>query len=156
MMKNFDVRKYTIPLAKDYLRVPFTKRAKYALVTIKKFLEKNTRVERGKVLIGEELNQHIWSRGIKNPPRRVKVEVKKRGEDELIVNLEGASLEIKKKEKKEEDKGKSKNDKKEPKGKKEEVKEEKKEETIMTKPVKEKKPASKLVVKKTSKSINKY
>jgi len=104
MTKNFEIRKYNIRLTKDGLKAPVTKRAKRAVVTVKRFIEKNTRAERGDVIIGNELNNELWKNGIKNPPRKVKVFVQKIKDDKVFVNLEGASIWVEKKkvEKKEE------------------------------------------------------
>ncbi len=109
MIKNFDTRKYNIHLTKDGQKVPVTKRAKRALVTIKKFVEKNVRAEQGKVLIGTELNEALWSKGLKNPPSKVSVFVQNIKDGRVFVNLEGAPVWVKK-EKKEEKKEEKKKD----------------------------------------------
>ena len=100
-MKDFDVRKYNIRLRKDGIKAPMTERSKRAVVTIKKFIEKNTRALRGNVLIGEELNELIWSRGIRNTPTKVSVFVQKLKKDKVFVNLQGSALRIEKEKKKE-------------------------------------------------------
>jgi ribosomal protein L31E len=106
-MKDFEIRKYIIRLRKDGLKAPRTERSKRAVVTIKKFIEKNTRAKKGDVLIGEELNTMIWSRGIKNTPTKVSVFVQKLKDGKAFVNLEGKPLRIEK-EKKVEKKDKNK------------------------------------------------
>ena len=88
MIKKFEIRKYNIRLTKDGLKAPLTRRSKRTLVTVKKFIEKNTRVERGNIIIGNELNEKLWSRGIKNPPRKVTVFVQKIDEERVFVNIE--------------------------------------------------------------------
>jgi ribosomal protein L31E len=93
-MKEFEVRKYNINLRKDGLKAPKTERSKRAVVTIKKFVEKNTRAKRGDVLIGEELNNHLWEKGIKNTPGKVSVFVQKLKSNKVFVNLEGKPLKI--------------------------------------------------------------
>ncbi len=93
-MKEFEVRKYNINLRKDGLKAPKTERSKRAVVTIKKFVEKNTRAKRGDVLIGEELNNYLWEKGIKNTPGKVSVFVQKLKSNKVFVNLEGKPLKI--------------------------------------------------------------
>ncbi|MDD4353650.1 MAG: 50S ribosomal protein L31e [Candidatus Nanoarchaeia archaeon] len=104
-MKDFEVRKYIIRLKKMGLKSPSDERSKRAIVTIKQFIEKNTRAKKGDVLIGEELNNAIWSKGIKNPPTKVSIFVQKLKNDKVFVNLEGKPLRIEK-EKKDEKKDK--------------------------------------------------
>ena len=82
-MKDFEIRKYIIKLRKDGLKAPMTERSKRAIVTIKKFIEKNTRAKKGNVLIGEELNEAVWSQGIKNTPTKVSVFVQKLKDDRV-------------------------------------------------------------------------
>lgn len=100
MVKNFDTRKYTINLRRDFLTVPKHKRSKRCIVTIKKFVEKHTRVRKGSVIIGRELNELLWSKGDKNPPGKVRVFVQKLDNNKVFVNLEGLKIRKKKKEEK--------------------------------------------------------
>lgn len=154
-MKDFEIRKYIIRLRKDGLKSPMTERSKRAIVTVKRFIEKNTRVKRGNVLIGEELNEIIWSNGISNTPTKVSVFVQKLKEDKVFVNLEGKPLRIEK------EKKVDKKDKKEEKSledltaesKTDDNKLEKKEEINSTKKVKDE--ASKKPVAKFDKNLNK-
>lgn len=104
-VKDFETRKYIIKLRKAGLKSPNDERSKRAVVTIKQFIEKNTRAKKGDVLIGEELNNALWSRGIKSPPGKVSVFVQKLKNDKVFVNLEGKPLRIEK-EKKEDKKDK--------------------------------------------------
>ncbi len=106
MVKDFDIRKYTIRLTKYVLKYPYTKRADGAIVAIKKFVEKHTRAERGKVIIGNELNNEIWKNGRKNPPHKVNVFVQNLKDGRVFVNLENAPKmeKVKEEEKKVEEK----------------------------------------------------
>ena len=99
-MKDFDVRQYSIRLRKDGLKAPATIRSKRAIVTVKKFIEKNTRAKTGDVLIGEELNNIIWNKGIRNPPTKVDIFVQRLKNGKVFVNLQGKALRIEKEEKK--------------------------------------------------------
>lgn len=68
---------YTIPL-RDAYKAPRPVRARKAITYLKGYLKKHLKTE--DVLIGPGLNHEIWSRGIKKPPRKVKVTVKKEDE----------------------------------------------------------------------------
>ncbi len=65
-------RLYTIPL-RDAWNVAIKKRSKRAMSVIRIFAERHMKTD--SVKIGAELNHLIWSRGIKNPPRKVKVQM---------------------------------------------------------------------------------
>ena len=83
-------RIYTIKLGKAYEK-PRTKRARYAILLIKKFVEKHFRVEKDMVLIDQNLNEVIWERGIKRPPRKVRVLISKFKDGKVKVSLITAS-----------------------------------------------------------------
>ena len=70
-------RIYTIPLRGAYeksMRI----RSRYAVDIVRSFLK--THMKTGEVLIGKNLNEAIWERGMKKPPRRVKVSAIKEGD----------------------------------------------------------------------------
>lgn len=73
-------RTYTIPLRTAYY-VPRSKRTPRAMRFIREFLTRHLKSD--KIIITQELNEIIWSRGIQKPPRRIKVKVTK--DDEGIV-----------------------------------------------------------------------
>lgn len=139
------MRKYVIPLTRDGLKAPFTERSKRAVVTIKKFVEKHTRVEKGKVIIGTELNRELWKRGIKKPPKKVKVFVQRLKDNKVFVNLEGAPMKVEKKkdEKKEKKKEEKSLEELTKEGKKPEKEKKKKEKKSKKKPSKPKKKKEK-------------
>jgi len=64
-------RTYTIPLRRDFIKVPKHRRAKRAVSEIKSFLVKHMKAD--EVKIGKNLNLSVWKNGIKNPPGKVKV-----------------------------------------------------------------------------------
>ena len=69
-------RVYTIPLRKAYeksLRV----RSKRAVGIVRSFLK--THMKTSEVLLGKNLNEAIWERGMKKPPRKEKVSAIKEG-----------------------------------------------------------------------------
>jgi len=72
-----DEKVYTIPL-RDAFYSSRTKRTKKAVNIIRNFLKRHTKVE--DIKIDKSLNEAIWKRGIKKPPRRIKVKVVKEDE----------------------------------------------------------------------------
>lgn len=62
---------YTIPLG-DVYKQPWSKRAKKAVRMVREFLERHTKKE---VKIAGDVNEAIWSRGMKHPPRKIRVNV---------------------------------------------------------------------------------
>ena len=82
-------RLYTIPL-RDAWNVSIKKRSKRAMSVIRIFAERHMKTD--SVKIGAELNHLIWSRGIKNPPRKVKVQmVPKKTDDAEVVWVDVAT-----------------------------------------------------------------
>lgn len=85
---------YTIPLRKEWLKVPIYKRSRKSITAIKQFLLRHLKKE---VKIGPYLNEFIWKQGNRHPPARVKVRVEE--EDKiLIAELINAPRKEKKKE----------------------------------------------------------
>jgi len=62
---------YTIPLS-DVYGQPWSKRARKATRMVREFLQKHTKKE---VKIAGDVNEAIWSRGMKHPPRKIRVNV---------------------------------------------------------------------------------
>ena len=115
-----DEKVYTIPL-RDAWKGPCKKRAKKCMYVIREFVKRHMKTE--KVKIGTALNHEIWCRGIKNPPRKLKVQVVPH-EGVVWVELQGVKLELKKKEDKKKDaSAEESKETKKPVGKKEEGKE---------------------------------
>ncbi|VVB83706.1 50S ribosomal protein L31e [uncultured archaeon] len=78
-------REYVIPLRTRWKIVPTYKRANKAVKTIKEFLVKHMKIrdrDLDKVRVDKYLNEAIWSRGIKNPPAKIKVKAIK--EDDIV------------------------------------------------------------------------
>jgi len=142
-------RIYTIPLRREFLKVPKYKRAKKAVTAVKQYLKKH--IKSDDIKIGKSLNLNIWKHGIKNPPHHVKVEVTSDDEGIITAELFGAPKPIVKEESK-------KNKKEELKDKLEEVKEPKKEsqaEKETKKPAENKKEVKEETKIKQSKTISK-
>lgn len=89
-------RTYTIPLRKEWQKAPRYRRAKKAVNAVKAFLIKHMKADEKNVKIGKYLNKELWKHGMKNPPIKIRINVKK--DDKGIVNAElvGAPEEKKK------------------------------------------------------------
>ncbi len=86
-------REYTIPLRREFLKVPRYKRANKAIKAIKQFLVKHMKVydrDLNKIKIDKYVNEEIWFRGIKKPPVRIKIKAKK--DENGIVRVELAEI----------------------------------------------------------------
>ncbi|EGD74979.1 60S ribosomal protein L31 [Salpingoeca rosetta] len=78
-------REFTIHLHKRIHGIGFKRRAPRAISEIRKFATKHMGTT--DVRIHADLNKFIWSRGIRNVPRRVRVRIsRKRNEDEEAEN----------------------------------------------------------------------
>jgi len=84
-------RVYTIPLREAW-KGAYKRRAKKAIIFIKAFITRHMKAEN--VKIGTELNHAVWERGIKNPPRKVKVQAVEH-EGSVWVELQGVELKFK-------------------------------------------------------------
>jgi large subunit ribosomal protein L31e len=73
-------RVYVVPLGLAFEAPPY-RRAKVAIRMIKEFTTRHMKAS--DVKIKEEVNMLIWARGIKKPPRRVRLEME-RDEDGLV------------------------------------------------------------------------
>lgn len=67
-------RIYNVPLSDAYLttRVKATKRA---MVILRKFIKRHAKVDEKNIKVSSKLNQYVWFRGRKKPPRHVKIKV---------------------------------------------------------------------------------
>lgn len=97
-------RTYIIPLRRQWLKVQRYKRAKKAVRGVKDFLARHMKQEDPDMIkMGPFLNEAIWTRGIRNPPHKVKVSVVKEDDGTVKVELFGHKyIDKVKKEKKEE------------------------------------------------------
>ncbi len=90
-----------VPLRKIKKKVPRWKRAPRAAKFLKEFVAKQAKAE--KVIVGPEVNEKIWERGIEKPPSRIRVRVRVEEEDGArvaYVNLPPEEMPKKPKEKK--------------------------------------------------------
>ncbi len=91
----------TVPLRKIKKKVPRWKRAPRAAKFLKEFVAKQAKAER--VIIGPEVNEKIWKRGIEKPPSRIRVHVRVEEEEGAriaYVNLPPEEMPKKPREKK--------------------------------------------------------
>ena len=86
-------RLYTIPLRKEFSKVPRWKRAKKSITAIKEFAIRHMKGKEAR--ISNKLNELIWSMGGKNVIPKVKVKMKKE-EDIVYVRLPEEKEEVKK------------------------------------------------------------
>jgi len=73
-------RTYVVPLGVVYEAPPY-RRAKKAIAVIREFATRHMKARQ--VSIDSEVNELIWARGIKHPPRRVTLEME-RDEDGVV------------------------------------------------------------------------
>jgi len=88
-------RIYTIPLSRAWISPP-KRRAPRAIRIVKSFIQKHMKIkteaeeegeEPEKLVLSNEVNQKIWSRGIKEPPRNIRVRAVKDKEGVITVYL---------------------------------------------------------------------
>jgi len=88
-------RIYTIPLSRAWISPP-KKRAPRAVRIVRSFIQKHMKIkteveeegeEPEKLVLSNEVNQKIWSRGIKEPPRNIRVRAVKDKEGVITVYL---------------------------------------------------------------------
>lgn len=76
-------REYTIPLRKEWTKVPSYKRTSKAVKAIKEFIAKHMKVvnrDINNVKIDSYLNNEVWHRGVSTPPANITVKATKKGE----------------------------------------------------------------------------
>ena len=78
-------RTYNIPLRREWLKAPMYKRAKKAVLATKQFLVRHMKSE--DIRLSNDLNHHLWERGIKNPPHHVAVIARKDDQGKVVATL---------------------------------------------------------------------
>jgi len=66
-------RIYVVPIRKVKKIVPRWKRAPRAARFVREFIAKHTKAD--EVIIGTDVNEKIWERGIEKPPSKLRVKV---------------------------------------------------------------------------------
>ena len=130
-------RVYTINLGKVWLS-PNNQRAKRAINMIKEFATHHMKSEN--VKIEEDVSHLVWARGIRHPPRKIRVKLTKDDDGNILISKyeEEKKVEEKSKGKKADKKTEKKQDKKEEKKIEETPKETKVEEKVEEKPIENK------------------
>ena len=91
-------REYIVPLRKEWLKVPEYKRANKAVKALKGFIAKHMKIyDRGlrKIKVDNLVNNEIRFRGMKKPPAKIKVKVKKYDNDIVRVELVDIPVHVK-------------------------------------------------------------
>lgn len=76
-MANANEQIMNVPLRKEYLKAPRWNRTKKAVIALRQYIAKKTRVEPKNVKIGLFVNELMWEKGIQKPPHHVQVKVLK-------------------------------------------------------------------------------
>ena len=74
-------RTYTVPLGVVFETQPY-RRSKKAIIVIREFATRHMKANQ--VSVDTEVNEMIWSKGIKHPPRRITLEME-RDEDGVVT-----------------------------------------------------------------------
>jgi large subunit ribosomal protein L31e len=93
-------RIYTVPLAKA-IAVPRYRRAEKAITILREFVQRHMKPEA--IIIDTTVNEAIWARGIKKPPRKIRVRLSKDEEGTVTVTLAEAEVDVKEEEAEEEE-----------------------------------------------------
>ncbi len=84
-------RTYTVPLRSGFAKTPRYRRTNRAVRTLRDFLVRHMKAPAEQIKIGQHLNEFLWQDGIRSPPPRVTITVRK--DDEGIVRAELAGKE---------------------------------------------------------------
>ncbi len=77
-------RIYTVPLGRAWV-VPRYRRAEKAVTVLRKFVQRH--MKPSSIIIDTKVNEAIWSRGIENPPRKIRVKLSKDEDGAVTVTL---------------------------------------------------------------------
>jgi len=77
-------RTYVVPLGVVFEAPPY-RRAKKAIIVIKAFATRHMKAT--EVKIDSEVNELVWARGIRHPPRRLTLEMERDEDGIVTVNL---------------------------------------------------------------------
>lgn len=89
---NKNEREYVIPLRPEWRKVPRYQKTNKAVKAIKEFVVRHMKIrdrDLNKVKVDKFLNEILWSRGIRHPPTKIKVKVKRDGD---IVRVEAVDI----------------------------------------------------------------
>jgi len=83
-------RIYTVPLGKVWAWR--RNRAARAMRILRDFISRHMKAE--EVIIGNDVNEEIWRRGMQKPPRKIRVKAEKDSEGKVTVSLAERGVEI--------------------------------------------------------------
>ncbi|MDW0156143.1 MAG: 50S ribosomal protein L31e [Nitrososphaeraceae archaeon] len=83
MSEDNSTRIYTVNLAKAW-DTPKYRRTDRVINIIKEFTQRH--MQTNKVKIDQDLNRDIWSRGKRNPPRKIRLRMIKEDDDTVVVS----------------------------------------------------------------------
>jgi len=81
-------REYTIPLRKEWMKVPRYRKTNKAVKAVKEFLVRHMKIrdrDLNKIKVDRYVNELLWMRGVKNPPSKIKIKAIKEGD---VVRVE--------------------------------------------------------------------
>jgi large subunit ribosomal protein L31e len=79
-----EVRIYTIPLRRAWIAQKY-RRAEKAITVLRSFVKRHMKPT--EIIIEPEVNEVIWARGIRNPPRKIRVQLSKDADGVVTVSL---------------------------------------------------------------------
>jgi len=79
-------RIYTVPLGRVWIG-PRQKRAPRAIRLLRSFILRHMKIDEDSLKISNEVNEHLWRRGIQKPPRKIRVRAIKDSEGIVTVRL---------------------------------------------------------------------
>ncbi len=77
-------RIYTVPLGRAWIVQKF-RRAERAVMVLREFSERH--MKPSELIIDPTVNEAIWARGIKNPPRKIRVRMTKDSDGVVTVTM---------------------------------------------------------------------
>lgn len=80
---SVEERIYTVPLARAWVSQKH-RRAERAVSLLRAFAKRHMKPTA--IIIDPEVNEEIWSRGIRNPPRRIRVRMSKDSEGVVTIS----------------------------------------------------------------------
>lgn len=81
---SVEERIYTVPLGKAWVAPPY-KRSERVVALLRKFVQRHMKPE--EILIDPKVNEVIWAKGIRKPPRKLRVRLSKDDEGTVTVSL---------------------------------------------------------------------
>lgn len=86
---SVEERIYTVPLGRAWIGEKY-KRANKAMSLLKKFVKRH--MKSTDIIIQPEVNHALWSQGIKNPPRKIRLKMSKDEDGVVTVGLAEGEL----------------------------------------------------------------